>query len=55
VDHSILYPSISPVNSFRVLFNLYFGANFPLLPDRHFVFKRGQLYRFVDVTSRLGG
>jgi len=28
-----LYPDISPVNSFRVVFNQYFGANYPLLPD----------------------
>lgn len=28
-----LYPSISPVNSFRVVFNQYFGTDFPLLPD----------------------
>jgi len=33
VDTSVLYPSISPVNTFRVLFNLYFGAHYPLLPD----------------------
>ncbi len=33
VDTSILYPSISPVNTFRVLLNLYFGAHYPLLPD----------------------
>jgi hypothetical protein len=28
-----LYPSISPVNSFRLVFNSYFGTNFPLLED----------------------
>ena len=28
-----LYPSISPVNSFRLVFNLYFDANMNLLPD----------------------
>lgn len=28
-----LYPSISPVNSFRVVFNEYFGAGLELLPD----------------------
>jgi Sulfatase len=32
-DTSVLYPSISPVNTFRVLFNLYFGAHYRLLPD----------------------
>ena len=29
----ILYPSISPVNSFRVVLNSYFGQNLPLLED----------------------
>jgi len=28
-----LYPSITPVNSFRVIFDTYFGADYPLLPD----------------------
>ncbi|MBP1768274.1 MAG: hypothetical protein H6P98_2389 [Candidatus Aminicenantes bacterium] len=34
VDTKVLYPSISPVNTFRVLFNLYFRARYALLPDR---------------------
>jgi len=29
----MLYPSITPVNSFRVVLNEYFGQNLPLLPD----------------------
>ena len=32
----VLYPSISPVNSFRVVLNRYFGANLPLLEDRSY-------------------
>lgn len=28
-----LYPSITPVNSFRVIFETYFGADYPLLED----------------------
>jgi hypothetical protein len=31
-----LYQSISPVNTFRVIFNRYFGTKLPLLPDRSF-------------------
>ena len=34
VDTKVLYPSMSPVNTFRVLFNLYFRARYSLLPDR---------------------
>ncbi len=32
----LLYPSISPVNTFRVVFNAYFGAAYPLLEDRQY-------------------
>lgn len=32
-DHSMLYDSISPVNSFRVVMNKYFQTNLPLLKD----------------------
>ena len=32
----VLYPSISPVNSFRVILNAYFGQNLPLLEDQSY-------------------
>ena len=32
-----LYDKISPVNSFRLLFNVYFDMNFPLLPDKSYI------------------
>jgi hypothetical protein len=49
-----LYENISPVNSFRLVFNTYFGADLPLLPDRSYVF-RDELhpYEFIDVTERV--
>jgi hypothetical protein len=31
-----LYPSLSPVNTFRVIFRELFGADLPTLPDRSF-------------------
>jgi len=31
-----LYPEITPVNSFRVIFNHYFGTHFSRLPDHHY-------------------
>ena len=34
--NSILYPTISPVNTFRVVFNKYFGMNLPLLKDNSY-------------------
>jgi Sulfatase len=46
-----LYPSFSSVNTFRLIFNLYFGKEYPLLPDRSFVFIYKHLYKFLDVTE----
>jgi len=54
VDTSVLYPSITPVNSFRVVFNLYFGADFELLEDKSYVFHSGRYpYKFIDVTDKV--
>lgn len=48
----LLYPSISPVNSFRVIFNLYFGENLPLLPDKNWVaVSRGRPYDLIEITD----
>lgn len=50
----VLHPSFSPVNSFRLVFNLYFGTELELLPDRSYAFTDYQrLYDFFDVTDRL--
>lgn len=32
-NYAALYPTISPVNGFRVIFNSYFGTDYALLPD----------------------
>ena len=31
--NNVLYPNISPVNTFRLIFNTYLGADYPLLED----------------------
>lgn len=47
-----LYDGITPVNTFRVIFNHYFGTDLPLLPDRNYVFESGkEIYRFTDVSG----
>jgi hypothetical protein len=43
-----LYPSITPVNSFRVVLNQYFGFDLPLLPDRSYLSSWRAPYRFVE-------
>jgi hypothetical protein len=53
VSDTRLYPRITPVNSFRLVLDDYFGANLPLLPDRNYVFAdRSHIYSFIDVTER---
>ena len=49
-----LYPSITPVNTFRVIFNTYFGASRPLLDDRVYA-HRSQFAWFdiFEVTERV--
>jgi len=48
---SKLYPSISPVNSFRVVLNAYFGANLQLLPDRTYFTSQRLERQAIDITA----
>jgi hypothetical protein len=53
-DKKFLRPSITPVNSFRLIFNLYFNADLELLPDESYAFvDEGHLYEFFNVTDRV--
>jgi hypothetical protein len=46
------YPGISPVNGFRLVLDAYFGADLPLLPDRHYVFRDAKhQYELLDMTE----
>jgi hypothetical protein len=49
VSKDTLYEDISPVNTFRLIFNEYLGANLPLLADRSYFSTWGQPYQFVDI------
>jgi hypothetical protein len=49
-----LYSTITPVNSFRLIFDEYFGADLPLLPDRTWVFQdKAHPYRLTEITDEL--
>ena len=51
-DPQAVYPSISPVNSFRVVFSLYFGTNLSPLTDRTFAHENDRHpYTWFEVTS----
>lgn len=46
------YDTVTPVNSFRLIFNAYFGEDFELLEDRNYVFQDdNHYYEFIDVTD----
>jgi hypothetical protein len=50
-DYTSLYPSISPVNSFRVLLDRFFGENYALIPDRHYYSTWRLPFDFTEVTD----
>jgi hypothetical protein len=49
VDPTLIYSTITPVNTFRLVLNQYFGADLPLLPDRSFYSTWDQPYQFIEV------
>ncbi|MHC4106025.1 MAG: hypothetical protein ACYSR9_13870 [Planctomycetota bacterium] len=52
-DYSQLYDSITPVNTFRVVLNHYFGTDMELLEDESYFSVQARLYDFVNVTEEL--
>jgi len=50
---SVLYPSISPVNTFRVVFNQYFDTNLEILPEKYYVHNEGNPFQFINVTEKI--
>ena len=49
-----LEPTMTPVNTFRAVFNVVFDANLELLPDQNIIFvDQRHLYDLVDVTDRV--
>ncbi len=50
-DYSRLYPTISPINSFRVVLNQFFGGTYALIPDHHYYSTWSYPFNFVDVKD----
>jgi hypothetical protein len=48
-----LYPGLTPVNTFRVVFNKVFGADLPLLEDRVYYSQYDSPYDFRDETDAI--
>lgn len=52
-QQDLLYPSITPVNSFRAVLNACFEGDFELLEDRSYWSEYDRPYQFNDVTDRI--
>jgi hypothetical protein len=50
--HTDLYPDITPVNSFRVLFNTYFGTDFDVLEDVSYYSEYPKAYQFEIIPNQ---
>ena len=46
-----LYPTITPVNTFRVIFNKYFGQNYPMLPDKSLYSAYDIPYNYEEIPN----
>lgn len=54
ISDTHLNSDMTPVNEFRILFNDYFGANYPLLENKNYIFKDGSNYfKFSTVTDKV--
>jgi hypothetical protein len=47
----ILYDSITPINTFRLIFDFYFNANHGLLDDQSYYSSYDRPYDFINVTD----
>ena len=47
------HKDMTPVNTFRIILNHYFGDSLPLFPNRNYFDTWDKPYRFTDITERL--
>ena len=47
-----LYPTITPVNTFRLIFDSYFGGKYEMLPDISYFSPVPKLYEFSEIPNR---
>jgi hypothetical protein len=52
VDEASVPMDLSPVNSFRFIFNTYFNGDLEILPNRQYFSTSAHFYEFTDVTGQ---
>jgi hypothetical protein len=48
-----LYETITPVNTFRLIFDEYFNAHLGFVEERNYYSSSSHLYKYVDVTAKI--
>lgn len=51
--NELLYESITPVNTFRLVFDFYFGTNYGLLEDKSYYSTYNRPFDFINVTDNV--
>lgn len=51
IEKEIFYETITPVNSFRILFNHIFNDEYKLLEDKQYAPEKHEPWKFIDVTE----
>ena len=52
-EEAAMAPTMSSVNTFRLVLGRYFGADLPLLPDRSWVSEKAKPYDMTEITDRI--
>jgi hypothetical protein len=47
----VFYPTITPVNTFRLLFDTYFDESYPLLDDLSYFSSYKDPYNFTEIPN----
>ena len=47
----LVYPTITPINSFRLIFNAYFGGKYPMLADKGYWLGTGDHTNLIEVPN----
>ena len=51
LENDVFYEDLTPVNTFRLIFNNHFGDDFPILEERHYKTQPESPWKFVDITD----